>query len=164
MPRAAYARAFEANDKRPGLRSSIRGLGVGSSNTALALTQLSPEINFAFLHLHRICRRYRQVAWPPRNHARVPMEPSIFPTAIRSPCAAAAASSEENVKRLTGRSPVHRLCRRDESLGGRSWREGHRTHPRRGVERGLLFFTMRELELGGDHRRAHVKAPIATAR
>src|SRR5258705_11381291 len=48
-PLAAYARAFDANDKRPRIALVIRGLGIGASNTTLALMQVSPEINFAFV-------------------------------------------------------------------------------------------------------------------
>jgi hypothetical protein len=48
-PLRVYARTFDANDKRPKIALVIRGLGVGASNTAMALSQLSPEVAFGFV-------------------------------------------------------------------------------------------------------------------
>ena len=169
MPRASYARAFEANDKRPRIALVIRGLGVGSSNTALALTQLSPEINFAFLpfapDLQGDIDKSRGVGH--EIMLELPMEPFDFPDSDPGPHALlAAASSEENVKRLdwalsraTGYVGVMNL------LGGRFMGEEKAIEPILDAvsKRGLLFFDNGASSSSVAITAArHVKAPIAT--
>jgi polysaccharide deacetylase 2 family uncharacterized protein YibQ len=145
-PLAAYARAFEANDKRPRIALVIRGLGIGSSNTSLALTQISPEINFAFVPFAQDLQGDVDKARGAGHEVLIelPMEPFDFPDSDPGPHALlAAASAEENVKRLdwalsraTGYVGVMNL------LGGRFMGEEKAIEPvlEAVSKRGLLFF------------------------
>jgi len=96
-PLAAYARAFEANDKRPRIALVIRGLGVGSSNTSLALTQLSPEIDFAFVPFAADLQGDVDKARGAGHEVllEVPMEPFDFPDSDPGPHALLAGASSE---------------------------------------------------------------------
>jgi uncharacterized protein len=169
MPLAAYARAFEANDKRPRISLVIRGLGVGSSNTSLALTQLSPEITFAFVPFAAGLQGDVDKARGAGHEVmlELPMEPFDFPDSDPGPHALlAAASSEENVKRLdwslsraTGYVGVMNL------LGGRFMGEEQAIEPilEAVSKRGLLFFDNGASSSSVAITAArHVKAPIAT--
>jgi polysaccharide deacetylase 2 family uncharacterized protein YibQ len=169
MPRAAYARAFEANDKRPRIALVIRGLGVGSSNTALALMQLSPEVNFAFVPFAPELQGDVDKARGAGHEImlELPMEPFDFPDSDPGPHALlAAASAEENVKRLdwalsraTGYVGVMNL------LGGRFMGEEKAIEPILVAvsKRGLLFFDNGASSSSVAITVArHVKAPIAT--
>ena len=168
-PLAAYARPFAANDIRPRIALVIRGLGVGSSNTALALTQLSPEINFAFVPFASDLQGDVDKARGAGHEImlELPMEPFDFPDSDPGPHALlAAASSEENVKRLdwslsraTGYVGVMNL------LGGRFMGEERAIEPilEAVSKRGLLFFDNGASSSSVAITAArHVKAPIAT--
>jgi polysaccharide deacetylase 2 family uncharacterized protein YibQ len=168
-PLAAYARAFEANDKRPRIALVIRGLGVGSSNTSLALTQLSPEIDFAFVPFAADLQGDVDKARGAGHEVllEVPMEPFDFPDSDPGPHALlAGASSEENIKRMdwalsraTGYVGVMNL------LGGRFMGEEHAIEPILAAvtKRGLLFFDNGASSSSVAITAArHVKAPIAT--
>jgi polysaccharide deacetylase 2 family uncharacterized protein YibQ len=168
-PLAAYARAFEANDKRPRIALVIRGLGVGSSNTSLALTQLSPEIDFAFVPFAADLQGDVDKARGAGHEVllEVPMEPFDFPDSDPGPHALlAGASSEENIKRMdwalsraTGYVGVMNL------LGGRFMGEEHAIEPILAAvtKRGLLFFDNGASTSSVAITAArHVKAPIAT--
>src|SRR5258706_1220457 len=169
VPLSAYARAFEANDKRPRIAVVIRGLGVGSSNTALALTQLSSEINFAFVPFAPDLQGDVDKARGAGHEIMIelPMEPFDFPDSDPGPHALlAAASSEENVKRLdwslsraTGYVGVMNL------LGGRFMGEERAIEPilETVSKRGLLFFDNGASSSSVAITSArHVKATIAT--
>ena len=169
-PLAAYARPFEANDKRPRIALIIRGLGVGSSNTSLALMQLSPEINFAFVPFAPDLQGDVDKARGAGHEVmlELPMEPFDFPDSDPGPHALlAAASSEENVKRLdwalsraTGYVGVMNL------LGGRFMGEENAIEPilEAVSKRGLLFFDNGASSSSVAITAArHVKAVIATA-
>jgi len=168
-PLAAYARAFEANDKRPRIALVIRGLGVGSSNTSLALTQISPEINFAFVPFDPDLQGDVDKARGAGHEVLIelPMEPFDFPDSDPGPHALlAAASAEENVKRLdwalsrtTGYVGVMNL------LGGRFMGEENAIEPVLDAvsKRGLLFFDNGASSSSVAITAArHVKAAIAT--
>src|SRR5258706_1825730 len=168
-PLAAYARVFEANDKRPRIAIVIRGLGVGSSNTALALTQLSSEINFAFVPFAPDLQGDVDKARGAGHEVmlELPMEPFDFPDSDPGPHALlAGASSEENVKRLdwalsraTGYVGVMNL------LGGRFMGEERAIEPilEAVTKRGLLFFDNGASSSSGAVTAArHVKTAIAT--
>jgi polysaccharide deacetylase 2 family uncharacterized protein YibQ len=168
-PLAAYARTFEANDKRPRIAIVVRGLGVGSSNTALALTQLSSEINFAFVPFASDLQGDVDKARGAGHEIilELPMEPFDFPDSDPGPHALlAAASSEENVKRLdwslsraTGYVGVMNL------LGGRFMGEERAIEPilEAVSKRGLLFFDNGASSSSVAITAArHVKAAIAT--
>jgi polysaccharide deacetylase 2 family uncharacterized protein YibQ len=168
-PLAAYARPFEANDKRPRIALVIRGLGVGSSNTSLALMQVSPEINFAFVPFAPDLQGDIDKARGAGHEVmlELPMEPFDFPDSDPGPHALlAAASSEENVKRLdwslsraTGYVGVMNL------LGGRFMGEERAIEPILDSvsKRGLLFFDNGASSSSVAITAArHVKAAIAT--
>ena len=168
-PLAAYARAFEANDKRPRIALVIRGLGIGSSNTSLAMTQISPEIDFAFVPFAPDLQGDVDKARGAGHEVllELPMEPFDFPDSDPGPHALlAAASSEENVKRLdwslsraTGYVGVMNL------LGGRFMGEERAIEPvlEAVSKRGLLFFDNGASSSSVAITAArHVKAPIAT--
>jgi len=168
-PLASYARAFEANDKRPRIAVVIRGLGVGSSNTSLALMQLSPEINLAFVPFAPDLQGDVDKARGAGHEImlELPMEPFDFPDSDPGPHALlAGASSEENIKRLdwalsraTGYVGVMNL------LGGRFMGEEHAIEPilEDVTKRGLLFFDNGASSSSVAITAArHVKAAIAT--
>ena len=168
-PLASYARAFDANDKRPRVALVLRGLGIGSSNTSLALMQLSPEISFAFVPFAPDLQGDIDKARGAGHEIvlELPMEPFDFPDSDPGPHALlAGASSEENVKRLnwslsraTGYVGVMNL------LGGRFMGEERAIEPilEAVTKRGLLFFDNGASSSSVAITAArHVKAPIAT--
>src|SRR2546423_796166 len=102
-PLRVYARSFDANDKRPKIALVIRGLGIGSSSTAMALSQLSPEIAFGFVPFAPDLQRDVDSARGAGHEVmlELPMEPFDFPDSDPGPhVLLAAASIEENAKRL----------------------------------------------------------------
>ena len=102
-PMSAYARAFDAKDKRPSIAVIIGGLNVGAANTKLALNRLPAPVTLAFAPFAFNVQSSVDVARETSHEVllEVPMEPFDFPESDPGPHALmVAASSDENIKRL----------------------------------------------------------------
>jgi len=165
----AYGRVFNSKDKRPKIAIVIHGLGVGESNTNLALTQLSPDVTLAFAPFAPDLQSNLDKARGAGHEAllEVPMEPFDFPDSDPGPhVLLVAASREENGKRLdwalsraTGYVGIMNL------LGGRFMGEESAIEPilDRVAKRGLMFFDNGASSSSVAITSArHVRAPIAT--
>jgi polysaccharide deacetylase 2 family uncharacterized protein YibQ len=103
-PMQAYASSAQASSAgRPKIALVIEGLGVSSASTALAATQLPPEVTLAFspygTDVQKLVDQARGVGHEVLLH--VPMEPLDFPDSDPGPnLLQAGASSDENQKRL----------------------------------------------------------------
>jgi uncharacterized protein len=165
----AYSRGFDAKDRRPKIAVVIRGLGIGTSTTDLALAQLSPDITLAFapftVELQSVVDKARGAGH--EVMLEIPMEPFDFPDSDPGPHALlVAASTEENGKRLdwalsraTGYAGIMNL------LGGRFLGEENAIEPvlEHVARRGLFFFDNGVSSSSVAMTAArHMKAPIAT--
>lgn len=168
-PLRVYARSFDASDKRARIALVIRGLGVGPSNTAMALSQLSPEVTFGFVPFASELQSDIDKARGAGHEVmlELPMEPFDFPDSDPGPHALlVAASVEENAKRLdwalsraTGYAGVMNL------LGGRFMGEEGAIEPILAAvaKRGLMFFDNGASSSSVAITAArHVRAAIAT--
>jgi len=145
-PMTAYARPFDATDKRPRIAVVVGGLNVSVSNTKLALARLPGPVTLAFAPLASDAQASVDAAREAGHEVllEVPMEPFDFPES--DPGAHAlmvAASSDENIRRLnwslsrfTGYVGITNL------LGGRFMSEQSTIEPllEETARRGLIFF------------------------
>jgi len=103
-PMAAYARPFDANDKRPRIAIVIGGLSVSASNTKLALARLPPSVTLGFVPFASDVQSSVDLAREAGHEVllEVPMEPFDFPESDPGTNALlAAASGDENIRRLS---------------------------------------------------------------
>jgi polysaccharide deacetylase 2 family uncharacterized protein YibQ len=145
-PMTAYARPFEAKDKRPRIAIVVGGLNVSITNTKLALARLPGPITLAFAPFGSDAQTQVDTAREAGHEVllEVPMEPFDFPE--NDPGAHAlmvAASSEENIRQLgwslsrfTGYVGLTNL------LGSRFMSEETAFEPmvKETARRGLMFF------------------------
>ncbi len=144
-PMTAYARPFDANDKRPRIAVIVGGLNVSVSNTKLALARLPGPITLAFAPFASDAQASVDAAREAGHEVllEVPMEPLDFPES--DPGAHAlmvAASGDENIRRLnwslsrfTGYVGITNL------LGARFMSEQSTIEPllKETARRGLIF-------------------------
>ena len=144
-PMTAYARTFDAKDKRPKIAIVIGGLNVSANNTKLALQQLPPAITLAVVPFGSDAQSAVDQARETGHEVllEVPMEPFDFPES--DPGANAlmvAASGTENIRRfdwslsrVTGYVGITNL------LGGRFMSEAASLEPimLETARRGLMF-------------------------
>ena len=102
-PMTAYARAFDAKDKRPRIAIIVSGLNVSASNTKLALARLPSPVTLGFVPFAFDTQASVDLAREAGHEVllQVPMEPFDFPES--DPGAHAlmvAASGDENIRRL----------------------------------------------------------------
>jgi polysaccharide deacetylase 2 family uncharacterized protein YibQ len=145
-PMTAYARPFDAKDKRPRIAVVVGGLNVSVTNTKLALARLPEPITLAFAPFASDAQASVDAAREAGHEVllEVPMEPLDFPES--DPGAHAlmvAASSDENIRRLnwslsrfTGYVGITNL------LGARFMSEQSTIEPllKETARRGLIFF------------------------
>ena len=145
-PMTAYARSFDAKDKRPRIAVVVDGLNVSVSNTKLALARLPGPITLAFVPFMSDAQASVDAAREAGHEVllEVPMEPFDFPES--DPGAHAlmvAASGDENIRRLnwslarfTGYVGITNL------LGARFMGEQSTIEPvlKETARRGLIFF------------------------
>ena len=145
-PMAAYARPFDAKDKRPRIAVVVGGLNVSVSNTKLALARLPGPITLAFAPFASDAQASVDAARGAGHEVllEVPMEPLDFPES--DPGAHAlmvAASGDENIRRLnwslsrfTGYIGITNL------LGARFMSQQSTIEPvlKETARRGLIFF------------------------
>jgi polysaccharide deacetylase 2 family uncharacterized protein YibQ len=145
-PMTAYARPFDAKDKRPRIAVVVGGLNVSASNTRLALARLPGPITLAFSPFASDAQAAVDAAREAGHEVllEVPMEPLDFPES--DPGAhtlMVAASSDENIRRLswslsrfTGYVGITNL------LGARFMSEQSTIEPvlKETARRGLIFF------------------------
>jgi uncharacterized protein len=145
-PMTAYARSFDAKDKRPRIAVVVGGLNVSISNTKLALARLPGPVTLAFAPFASDAQASVDAAREAGHEVllEVPMEPLDFPES--DPGAHAlmvAASGDENVRRLnwslsrfTGYVGITNL------LGARFMSEQSTIEPvlKETARRGLIFF------------------------
>jgi uncharacterized protein len=141
----AYARPFDANDKRPKIAIIVGGLNVSANNTKLALERLPPAVTLAFVPFAVGAQSAVDKARETDHEVllEVPMEPFDFPESDPGPNALmVAASSVENIRRLewslsrmTGYVGITNL------LGARFMSEAANLEPvlQEVARRGLLF-------------------------
>jgi len=142
---AAYARPFDANDKRPRIAIVVGGLNVSANNTKLTLARLPPPVTLAFVPFAFDTQATVDLAREAGHEVllEVPMEPFDFPESDPGAHALmAAASGEENIRRLnwslsrfTGYVGITNL------LGARFMSEAASVEPvlRETARRGLIF-------------------------
>jgi len=145
-PMDAYAKPFDNVDARPRIAIVIGGLGISARATELAIETLPPEVTLAFAPYAGDVQNWVDKARAKGHEVmvEVPMEPYDFPDSDPGPhTLLAAASSEENMKRLiwsltrfTGYVGATNL------LGGRFLGEASPLEPvlAQFKRRGLLFF------------------------
>lgn len=145
-PMTAYARPFEAKDKRPRIAIVVGGLNVSADNTKLALARLPGPVTLAFAPFAPAAQISVDAAREAGHEVllEVPMEPLDFPES--DPGAHAlmvAASGDENIRRLnwslsrfTGYVGITNL------LGARFMSEQSTIEPllKETARRGLIFF------------------------
>jgi polysaccharide deacetylase 2 family uncharacterized protein YibQ len=145
-PMTAYARPFEAKDKRPRIAIVVGGLNVSVTNTKLALARLPGPITLAFAPFGSDAQMHVDTAREAGHEVllEVPMEPLDFPES--DPGAhglMVAASSDENIRQLdwslarfTGYVGLTNL------LGSRFMSEDAAFEPvvKETARRGLMFF------------------------
>ena len=145
-PMTAYARPFDAKDKRPRIAVVVGGLNVSASNTKLALARLPGSVTLAFTPFASDAQASVDAAREAGHEVllEVPMEPLDFPES--DPGAHAlmvAASGDENIRRLnwslarfTGYVGITNL------LGARFMSEQSTIEPvlKETARRGLIFF------------------------
>ena len=168
-PMAAYARPFDASDKRPRIAVVVGGLSVSANNTKLALARLPPPVTLSFVPFAFDAQTSVDLAREAGHEVllEVPMEPFDFPESDPGAHALmAAASAEENIRRLnwslsrfTGYVGITNL------LGARFMSEAATLEPvlKETARRGLLFVdngaSRSSLALTAAR---HADAPIAT--
>ena len=145
-PMMAYARPFEAKDKRPRIAIVVGGLNVSVTNTKLALARLPGPITLAFAPFASDAQTQIDAAREAGHEVllEVPMEPLDFPESDPgSHALMVAASSDENIRRLdwslsrfTGYVGLTNL------LGSRFMSEEAAFEPmvKETARRGLMFF------------------------
>jgi polysaccharide deacetylase 2 family uncharacterized protein YibQ len=104
-PMTAYSRPFDAADKRRRIAVIVGGLNVSANNTKLALARLPPAVTLAFVPFALDAQTSVDLAREAGHEVllEVPMEPFDFPESDPGAHALmAAASAEENIRRLNG--------------------------------------------------------------
>lgn len=141
----AYARSFDAKDKRPKIAIIVGGLNVSATNTKLALERLPPAVTLAFVPFAVDAQTAVDQARAADHEVllEVPMEPFDFPESDPGPNALmVAANGPENIRRLnwslsrmTGYVGITNL------LGGRFMSEASNLEPvlQETARRGLMF-------------------------
>jgi polysaccharide deacetylase 2 family uncharacterized protein YibQ len=145
-PMTAYARPVDAKDKRPRIAIVVGGLNVSIANTKLALARLPGPITLAFAPFGSDAQVQVDAAREAGHEVllEVPMEPPDFPES--DPGAHAlmvAASSEENIRRLTwSLSRFTGYVGLTNLLGARFMGEEAAIDPvlKETARRGLIFF------------------------
>jgi polysaccharide deacetylase 2 family uncharacterized protein YibQ len=145
-PMSAYARVFDAKDKRPRIAIIVSGLNVSASNTKLALARLPAPVTLAFVPFAFDTQASVDLAREAGHEVllQVPMEPFDFPESDPgSHALMVAASADENIRRLnwslsrfTGYVGITNL------LGARFMSEQAPLDPilKEIARRGLIFF------------------------
>lgn len=141
----AYARAFDAKDKRPKIAIIVGGLNIGANTTKLALERLPPAVTLAFVPFAVDAQSAVDQARETGHEVllEVPMEPFDFPESDPGPNALmVAAGAPENLRRLnwslsrmTGYVGITNL------LGARFMSEAANLEPilQETARRGLMF-------------------------